>query len=255
MSTPAKSTKSPAFQFYAKDFLTGTATMSLAERGAYVTLLSHQWDSGSVPSTAKERARMLGCTASEERRIWARLVSKFTLVDDAFQNLRLEEERQKQAEFRRRQSDKGKASAATRWQPKSNHGSTAVTNGLQPNGNSSSSSSSSSSKEQEQIPRPHAKRSDDRFDAWWSAYPKKTGKGAALKAWTKIRPSDTTVAAMLNALEWQRNQPQWQKDGGAFIPNPATYLNQSRWEDEPFFASAEPTSVSIAAQIDAWGRE
>ena len=23
----------------------------------------------------------------------------------------------------------------------------------------------------------------------------------------------------------------WQKDGGQFIPNPATYLNQRRWED------------------------
>lgn len=29
--------KSPAFSFYAKDFLTGTVTMSLAERGALIT--------------------------------------------------------------------------------------------------------------------------------------------------------------------------------------------------------------------------
>ena len=29
--------KSPAFQFYAKDFLTGTATMSLAEQGRLIT--------------------------------------------------------------------------------------------------------------------------------------------------------------------------------------------------------------------------
>lgn len=148
--------KSPAFQFYAKDFLTGTATMSLAERGAYVTLLAHQWDAGTVPSAAKERARILGCTAAEERRIWARLVSKFTLVDDAFQNLRLEEERAKQAEFRRRQSDRGKASAAAReTSQRSNAGSTgvqprAVESRLQPESNSSVSSlQSSSSKEQE----------------------------------------------------------------------------------------------------------
>lgn len=99
---------SPAFSFYARDFLTGTATMSLQEVGAYVKLLAYQWDAGIVPSSAHERARILGCTKAEERKIWARLASKFTYVDDAFQNTRLEEERQKQAERRRRLSDNGK---------------------------------------------------------------------------------------------------------------------------------------------------
>ena len=146
--------KSPAFQFYAKDFLSGTATMSLAERGAYVSLLAHQWDTGSVPDSAKERARILRCSNAEERKIWARLVSKFSHENESFINHRLEEERQKQAEYRRRQSDKGRASAATRRQPESNHGSTAVDARLQPEwqpeGNSSISYlQSSSSKEQQ----------------------------------------------------------------------------------------------------------
>ena len=143
--------KSPAFQFYAKDFLTGTATMSLSERGAYVSLLAHQWDAGSVPISAKERARILGCSNAEERKIWAKLVCKFHLANDAFQNVRLEEERQKQADYRRRQSDKGKASAASRLQPDGNHGSTTVESRLEPEGQPkvNSSSSSSSSKEEQ----------------------------------------------------------------------------------------------------------
>lgn len=132
------SKKSPAFQFYARDFLTGVATLSLAERGAYISLLAHQWDSGSVPSAAHERARILGCAAAEERRLWAKIVSKFSLINDAFLNTRLEDERDKQAEYRRRQSDKGKASAATRrvtgQQPDGNHGSTTVQPALQPEG-------------------------------------------------------------------------------------------------------------------------
>jgi hypothetical protein len=37
---------------------------------------------------------------------------------------------------------------------------------------------------------------------------------------------------MLRALSWQRAQDQWTKDGGQYIPNPATWLNQKRWEDE-----------------------
>lgn len=98
---------SPAFSFYAKDFLTGTATMTLAERGAYVSLLAYQWDSGSVPAGAKERARIMGCTAAEERRVWAKLVTKFAYVDDSFKNTRLEEERAKQIERRQKLAANG----------------------------------------------------------------------------------------------------------------------------------------------------
>lgn len=99
---------SPAFSFYAKDFLAATATMSLAERGAYITLLGHQWDAGSVPSSPRERARVLGCTAAQERAIWLRLASKFALVGDAYLNQRLEVERRKQIERREKLAANGK---------------------------------------------------------------------------------------------------------------------------------------------------
>lgn len=147
---------SPAFSFYAKDFLTGTATMSLVEVGAYVRLLAYQWDAGFVPNSDQKRARILCCSVSQSRKVWERISDKFVLVGDGYQNARLEEEREKQAEYRRRQSDRGKASAQARF----NRGSTPVQPGpvevrLQPEVNSSS--SSSSSKEQERrTPRPLA---------------------------------------------------------------------------------------------------
>ena len=37
---------------------------------------------------------------------------------------------------------------------------------------------------------------------------------------------------MLSAIDTQKKSDQWKKDGGQFIPNPATWLNQRRWEDE-----------------------
>ena len=40
-------------------------------------------------------------------------------------------------------------------------------------------------------------------------------------------------ADILTALNWQKKSEQWLKDNGQFIPYPATYLNQRRWEDEP----------------------
>lgn len=79
-----------------------------------------------------------------------------------------------------------------------------------------------------------AARSTEAFTAFWSAYPKKTGKGAAEKAFARLGVSPTVLDAMLTALQWQINQPAWTKDGGQYIPHASTWLNQRRWEDEPF---------------------
>jgi hypothetical protein len=65
----------------------------------------------------------------------------------------------------------------------------------------------------------------------WAAYPRKTGKGAAEKAWEKAKPP---LQAVLDAIAWQKNQPGWKKDRGQFVPHMSTWLNQRRWEDEPF---------------------
>ena len=42
--------KPPAFQFYADDFLAGTADMTQPEVGAYILLLCHQWGRGEIPA-------------------------------------------------------------------------------------------------------------------------------------------------------------------------------------------------------------
>jgi hypothetical protein len=77
------------------------------------------------------------------------------------------------------------------------------------------------------------------FLSFWDAYPKRIGKGAAWKAWGKI-PSGT-LPLILTALEWQRKQEQWVKEHGQFIPMPSTYLNQSRWEDQPVDKTTQST--------------
>lgn len=67
------------------------------------------------------------------------------------------------------------------------------------------------------------------FDLFWQAYPKKVGKEAARKAFDRVK---VPVETLLAAIERQKGGRQWQEDGGRFIPNPATWLNQGRWEDE-----------------------
>ena len=72
----------------------------------------------------------------------------------------------------------------------------------------------------------------DLFNQFWTAYPKRVAKQSAVKAFEKLKPDEKLLEAMLKAIESQKESKQWEKDGGAFIPYPATWLNQRRWEDE-----------------------
>ena len=70
------------------------------------------------------------------------------------------------------------------------------------------------------------------FDLFWQNYPRKVAKGDARKAWLQtesIRPDMKTV---IEAIQKQCQSEQWRKDGGKFIPYPATWLRQERWDDE-----------------------
>lgn len=73
---------------------------------------------------------------------------------------------------------------------------------------------------------------DDLFDQFWAAYPKKRSKGAARKAWDKLHVNPTMQATILRAIERAKQSEDWQKDGGQYIPYPATWLNAEGWEDE-----------------------
>ena len=71
------------------------------------------------------------------------------------------------------------------------------------------------------------------FETWfWGRYPRKVGKPAAKKAWNGVRPqTQDTVEAMNEGLGlWEGF---WAKKDKDFIPHPATWLNQRRWEDQP----------------------
>lgn len=72
-----------------------------------------------------------------------------------------------------------------------------------------------------------------RFAEFWKAYPKKVGKASCLNAWKKLKPTAELHDHIMAALEAQKRSEQWQREGGRFIPNPLTWLNQGRWDDEP----------------------
>lgn len=124
--------KAPAFQFYADDFLAGTAEMTDSEVGLYVRLLCAQWSRGGLPNDTDELLRFSrGSTTLQAERVRR----KFEVGDDGLlRNLRLESEREKQTEWRRKSSEGGKKSGVVRGSLKG--GSKVVEPPYQPNGNS-----------------------------------------------------------------------------------------------------------------------
>lgn len=70
------------------------------------------------------------------------------------------------------------------------------------------------------------------FDRFWKQYPKKVAKAAAEKAWRKLKATNDLEATILRAIDAHKATEKWQENGGAFIPHPASWLNQRRWEDE-----------------------
>lgn len=70
----------------------------------------------------------------------------------------------------------------------------------------------------------------DDFAFFWEAYPKKTGKKAAQKAWGVAGKDGLPgIEAVLKAVLEQVKSKAWADK--QFIPNPATWLNQGRWDD------------------------
>lgn len=72
----------------------------------------------------------------------------------------------------------------------------------------------------------------DDFLSFWNEYPKKVGKDAAWKAWKARNGTIPKISVILAAISTQRASPQWIKNGGQYVPNPATWINGGRWNDE-----------------------
>lgn len=68
------------------------------------------------------------------------------------------------------------------------------------------------------------------FDQFWDAYPRRTAKADARRAWAKAcrvaDPAEVIEAARRYAAD--PNLPEMQ-----FVPHPATWLNGGRWSDGP----------------------
>lgn len=214
--------------------------MSTVEVGAYIRFLAFQWQQGAIPTDPDEQARIAGVKAIK----LVKVLAKFELGDDGrLRNRRMETERAKIESARFRNSENGaKGGRPRRQSDKKPTENPPVLLGF-PNskpGNSQSESEPETEAKSEActpvVPKDPGELTEAPYSAcfeeFWSIYPRKEAKGAAWKVWQRLRsrPSPDILA---EAVERAKATDQWQKEAGKFIPHPATWLNQRRWEDAP----------------------
>lgn len=285
---------SPAFQFYARDWLGDPDQVALTceQAGAYIRMLAWAWLKVGLPNDPARIARVVGTTEEVVRVV---LDAHFELRGDVWVNPRQERvraeqmarrdagERGGQASVERRRERYGSAQpkpipkhsrSKTRSLPEAGFEAPPEANPeASPNPASASSSASASASAFASSSAPasastppivpprgdiSAENSADLsgFDAFWSAYPRKTAKGAARKAWAVLNPSPDLQTRILEAVSQHRSCRQWLSEGGRFIPHPATWLNQKRWEDEldPDVPMLSSRTVGNLAAGEAWLR-
>ena len=232
----------PAFQLYASDFYMDTASWSPNDVGIYFRLLIWEWINGPLPDDLRKMSRIAGCDPKTLDTSWRTcLGEKFikkgyghgeisrpmyqgkiptTNGVGGWENSRLEQTRKEQQEHREKLVNSGRLG------------------GLRTQEITRIKSSEASSENQALLssslkPSPKAPKiySTD-FLKFYYGYPKRVGRKAAWKAWKNLKGDIPQIDELMVAIEKQKQSNQWKKENGQYIPNPATWLNQGRWDDE-----------------------
>ena len=207
-----------------------TAGLSFTEDCAYRRLLDHYYASGEpIEADHQFIFRVVSALKPNEKNAVLRILNKFfQLRDGKYHNKRADKELNKIAE----QREKARRAAAMRWQCVCNADAS-------PEHMLSISTDTSSLSLTPSLPitnshnntfahRKKAAVSDPAFEDFWSKYPRKVSKQAAHMAYSKFTAEHEAI--LLGLSLWVKCD-QWQDS--QYIPYPATFLNQRRWETPP----------------------
>lgn len=221
---------------YTGDYIRDTQHLSCSEHGIFLKLLMHCWDQkGPAPLDERKLCGIVNARSSDEIEAMRRVLGEFFVrMEDGHYNKRMQREIERSESISGARSAAGKLGASKRAKQLPNKCSANAKQvylppppppplSLQPQPPSTNTHTG---------PVGPRRSVDDRFDRFWSAYPKKVGKDAARKAFERRRTDDDLVDVMVDAVKAQKASQQWMKDGGQYIPNPATWLTQGRWQDD-----------------------
>lgn len=202
----------PAFQLYASDLLIDTLEWDIDEVGIYTRLLMAQWANGDLPADIERLARIAGCDQKRMKKAWE-IVSKKFITNDAGRliNLRLEQTRIKQEEYRESQIKSGQYGANKRWGKDSETNSDPISDPISdPNGENIALHSSSSLKEKNiNILKEKIVFIDDHFQ---------TIPAALMNKWREVAPGINITDEIKKAELWLLAHPEKRRSRyGAFL--------------------------------------
>lgn len=217
----------PWMPLYIGDYRGDTAHLSAAEHGAYLLLIMHYWQHGGLPNDDRSLARIAAGMSSDE---WAAMKPRLEeFFDDGWKHSRIDAEIEKAQRLAEngRKGGMAKAKQASKQTPSKSPSKTPAES-LAPPSLSFSLSSSDDSLNPEEVEEEKASGRWS-FDEFWQLYPHKIGKPDARKSFDRIRKAKTVdftelIAGLLRYAAKTDDRP-W--------CNPATWLNQGRWEDQP----------------------
>ena len=246
----------PFMPLYVGDYLADTTHLTCTEHGAYMLLLMSMWrNGGSLPSDDKNLARHARCTTGQWARMRPILIEFFTVTDTTITHGRLTSELTRHSdavERQRERSSNGGRAKALKYNAVTHAAGTEISCQPEPEPDTKEAKAPLVTPRLPALAKTEIARG---FLAFWTAYPKRAGKDAAGKAFAKAMArigGDDPLAVILAGIE--RALPGW--DDPQFIPHPATWLNQGRWEDEtPTIRTLAPraqngSSAKLAARHD-----
>lgn len=195
--------KSPAFQFYAAEFLVdeNVVLMTNREVGCYIKLMAYCWREGSIPSDVAKLARLCGEDGNAMVELWQNISVCFGFVESDPSRLihpRLEAEREKQENHRNARAAAGKKGAEAKWAKDRKEDGNAMNLPMAKDGSSSSSSVNSSSKSKRQR--------EERFDA--QAHLVSLGVAPAvardwltLRSGKRLKPTETAFSGVFQEAQ------------------------------------------------------
>lgn len=214
---------------YVADYLADTRRLSTIEHGAYMLLIMDYWRNGGLPNDDRKLARIVGMAEADWLEIRENIAELF---QDDWRHKRIDEEIEKAEIKNERRVEAGRRGGLAK--AASNPSNATILPEQTPSNALASSSQPQplSTDVDKKHARERASRPLAEFEnEFWPLYPNKVGKDAARKSWEKAvgRAPVSEIMAGLRQYAAKTDDRPW--------CNPATWLNQGRWADEPASAA------------------
>ncbi|WP_222184766.1 YdaU family protein [Geminicoccus harenae] len=239
----------PAMSFYTDAYLADTTHLTTEEHGAYLLLLFAAWRSPGCSLRGDDTflARVAKVTPDRWRKRLRPILAPFWRIRDGIWTQKKQQSvREKLGAISEKRAKAARQARATK--PLVEHEAAPATEeqtAPYPKPNTKTKESPPT------VPLPGDERVLPEFEVWWQAHPRKIGRRATLEAYQRARAEAETdgllAAVKAAAAAWKAEDTQ-----DRFIPHPANWLEQRRWQDvAPSSEPAAPAEPIELARLSA----